>query len=197
MLRARSEPGQSPSNPQRGPRHGSTAVRPDTRDGFAGLAQRHSGVFGGCWCTYVHTMHSETTFDADDNRSLKRRPEERRPGPRGCETRVSPPARHLASGSSAGSFCTRSLRSEASSRVCWPPSSLTVSIALCATSLPRSSASCPVSFAVSLISSEISPSCSSSTWVEGSRRPARNPSATPPTASPSGFRSAGAGRGAA
>ena len=27
----------------------------------------------GCWCTYFHTMHSEKTFDADDNRSLKRR----------------------------------------------------------------------------------------------------------------------------
>ena len=27
----------------------------------------------GCWCTYFHTMHSEKTFDADDNRNLKRR----------------------------------------------------------------------------------------------------------------------------
>ena len=49
------------------------ALRPDTWVGFAGLAQRHNGVFGGCWCTYFHTMHSEKTFDADDNRSLKRR----------------------------------------------------------------------------------------------------------------------------
>jgi hypothetical protein len=49
------------------------ALSPDTWDGFAGLAQRHNGVFGGCWCTYFHTMHSEKTFDADDNRSLKRR----------------------------------------------------------------------------------------------------------------------------
>jgi GNAT superfamily N-acetyltransferase len=49
------------------------ALGPDTWDGFAGLAQRHNGVFGGCWCTYFHTMHSEKTFDADDNRSLKRR----------------------------------------------------------------------------------------------------------------------------
>ena len=48
-------------------------LSPDTWDGFAGLAQRHNGVFGGCWCTYFHTMHSEKTFDADDNRSLKRR----------------------------------------------------------------------------------------------------------------------------
>jgi hypothetical protein len=49
------------------------ALSPDNWDGFAGLAQRHNGVFGGCWCTYFHTMHSEKTFDADDNRSLKRR----------------------------------------------------------------------------------------------------------------------------
>jgi hypothetical protein len=57
------------------------ALSPDTWDGFAGLAQRHfarlaqrhNGVFGGSWCTYFHTMHSEKTFDADDNRSLKRR----------------------------------------------------------------------------------------------------------------------------
>src|SRR6188768_2665981 len=49
------------------------ALSPDTWDGFAGLAQRHNGVFGGCWCTFFHTMHSEKTFDADDNRSLKRR----------------------------------------------------------------------------------------------------------------------------
>ena len=45
----------------------------NTWDGFAGLAQRHNGVFGGCWCTFFHTMHSEKTFDSDDNRSLKRR----------------------------------------------------------------------------------------------------------------------------
>ena len=49
------------------------ALSPDTWDGFAGLAQRHNGVFGGCWCTYFHTIHSEKTFDGDDNRSLKRR----------------------------------------------------------------------------------------------------------------------------
>ena len=53
--------------------HRVRALGPDTWDGFAGLAQRHNGVFGGCWCTYFHTMHSEKTFDADDNRSLKRR----------------------------------------------------------------------------------------------------------------------------
>ena len=48
-------------------------LSPETWDGFARLAERHNGVFGGCWCTYFHTMHSEKTFDAHDNRSLKRR----------------------------------------------------------------------------------------------------------------------------
>src|SRR6187200_1687813 len=50
------------------------ALGPDTWDGFAGLAQRHNGVFGGCWCTYFHTMHSEKTFDADDNGSPEELP---------------------------------------------------------------------------------------------------------------------------
>ncbi len=44
---------------------------PDTWDAFAGLAERHNGVWGGCWCTWFHTMHGEKTFDADANRALK------------------------------------------------------------------------------------------------------------------------------
>ncbi|WP_342803849.1 hypothetical protein [Luteipulveratus flavus] len=38
---------------------------------FAAMVERHNGIFGGCWCAWFHTMHSEKTFDADDNRSLK------------------------------------------------------------------------------------------------------------------------------
>jgi len=49
------------------------ALGPDTWAAFAGLAERHNGVFGGCWCTWFHTMHSEKTFDAADNRALKER----------------------------------------------------------------------------------------------------------------------------
>jgi len=30
-------------------------LEPDTWDGFAGLAERHNGLFGGCWCTWFHT----------------------------------------------------------------------------------------------------------------------------------------------
>jgi GNAT superfamily N-acetyltransferase len=46
---------------------------PDTWDDFAALAERHNGVWGGCWCTWFHTMHGEKTFDAEDNRALKER----------------------------------------------------------------------------------------------------------------------------
>jgi GNAT superfamily N-acetyltransferase len=46
---------------------------PDTWDAFADLAERHNGVWGGCWCTWFHTMHAEKTFSAEDNRALKQR----------------------------------------------------------------------------------------------------------------------------
>jgi ribosomal protein S18 acetylase RimI-like enzyme len=49
------------------------ALGPHTWEGFAALAERHNGVWGGCWCTWFHTMHGEKTFDADDNRALKER----------------------------------------------------------------------------------------------------------------------------
>jgi GNAT superfamily N-acetyltransferase len=48
-------------------------LAPDTWDAYARMMERHNGVFGGCWCTYFHTTHAEKTFDADDNRDLKRR----------------------------------------------------------------------------------------------------------------------------
>ena len=34
---------------------------PDTWDAFARLVERHNGVFGGCWCTWFHTIHAEKT----------------------------------------------------------------------------------------------------------------------------------------
>ena len=30
------------------------ALGPQTWDAFAGLAERHNGVWGGCWCTWFH-----------------------------------------------------------------------------------------------------------------------------------------------
>jgi GNAT superfamily N-acetyltransferase len=49
------------------------ALASDTWDAFARLAERHNGVFGGCWCTWFHTFHAEKTFTADGNRALKQR----------------------------------------------------------------------------------------------------------------------------
>jgi GNAT superfamily N-acetyltransferase len=49
------------------------ALSSDTWEAFAQLAERHNGVFGGCWCTWFQTMHDEKTFSTDGNRSLKQR----------------------------------------------------------------------------------------------------------------------------
>lgn len=46
---------------------------PETWDAYAALIERHNGVWGGCWCTYFHTMPAEKTYDADENRALKQR----------------------------------------------------------------------------------------------------------------------------
>jgi hypothetical protein len=46
---------------------------PDTWADFAALAERHNGVWGGCWCTWFHTINEEKTRNADDNRALKQR----------------------------------------------------------------------------------------------------------------------------
>ncbi|MFG1910571.1 GNAT family N-acetyltransferase [Kribbella sp. NPDC048928] len=49
------------------------ALTPETWDAFAALAERHNGVWGGCWCTFFQTMHDEKTFEATSNRDLKHR----------------------------------------------------------------------------------------------------------------------------
>jgi GNAT superfamily N-acetyltransferase len=48
-------------------------LAPETWDAFADLAERHNGVWGGCWCTWFHTFHAEKTFSAEANRALKER----------------------------------------------------------------------------------------------------------------------------
>src|SRR5436189_77132 len=48
-------------------------LTPETWDAFAGLAERHNGVWGGCWCTWFHTFHAEKEFSYDANRALKER----------------------------------------------------------------------------------------------------------------------------
>jgi len=40
---------------------------------FADLAERHNGVWGGCWCTWFHTMPAEKEREAGANRALKER----------------------------------------------------------------------------------------------------------------------------
>lgn len=49
------------------------ALSADTWDAYAAMMERHNGVFGGCWCTFFHTMPDEKTYDADQNRALKER----------------------------------------------------------------------------------------------------------------------------
>jgi len=49
------------------------ALRPDTWELFEGLAGRHNGVFGGCWCFYFHRDGPERGQGAEANRELKKR----------------------------------------------------------------------------------------------------------------------------
>lgn len=44
------------------------ALGSGTWEAFARLAERHNGVFGGCWCTWFHTFHTEKTFIPEGNR---------------------------------------------------------------------------------------------------------------------------------
>jgi GNAT superfamily N-acetyltransferase len=46
---------------------------PDTWVAFAALAERHNGVWGGCWCTWFQTVPAEKTRTAEGNRALKER----------------------------------------------------------------------------------------------------------------------------
>ena len=46
-------------------------LTPTTWGAFADLAERHNGVWGGCWCTWFHTLHSEKTHTVEGNRTLK------------------------------------------------------------------------------------------------------------------------------
>ena len=69
-------------------------LAPDTWDAFARLAERHNGVFGGCWCTWFHTLHAAKTFAEEGNRALKQRlvnEGRAHAAPRG--SRTSPPPR--------------------------------------------------------------------------------------------------------
>jgi GNAT superfamily N-acetyltransferase len=47
------------------------ALSSDTWPAFAELVERHNGVFGGCWCTWVHTLSRDTERTYESNRALK------------------------------------------------------------------------------------------------------------------------------
>ena len=59
---------------------------PDTWADFAALAERHNGVWGGCWCTWFHTFHAEKTLTAEGNHALKKRLVEEAVDPRASGT---------------------------------------------------------------------------------------------------------------
>jgi hypothetical protein len=46
---------------------------PDTWAAFADLAERHNGVWGGCWCTWFHPACAEKGKSSEGNRALKKR----------------------------------------------------------------------------------------------------------------------------
>ena len=46
-------------------------LSPETWDAFVGLAQKHNGVWGGCWCTYFHRADGEKGKGFEGNRSWK------------------------------------------------------------------------------------------------------------------------------
>jgi len=49
------------------------ALTPDTWEVFARMVERHGGVFGGCWCTWFHTMPADKERTYEANRALKQR----------------------------------------------------------------------------------------------------------------------------
>jgi GNAT superfamily N-acetyltransferase len=55
------------------PRYVVRPLTPDTWNAFEGLAARHNGVFGGCWCTWFHPDCAERGRTAEGNRDLKKR----------------------------------------------------------------------------------------------------------------------------
>jgi hypothetical protein len=46
---------------------------PDTWEAFAQLAERHNGVWNGCWCTGFHPPRAEKGDSAEGSRAYKQR----------------------------------------------------------------------------------------------------------------------------
>ena len=49
------------------------ALDADTWDAFAALAEKHNGVWGGCWCTWFHPECPEKHVSSEGNRAHKER----------------------------------------------------------------------------------------------------------------------------
>ena len=47
-------------------------LTPDTWEAFADLAERHNGVWGGCWCTWFHSFPDPPERKQLGNREFKR-----------------------------------------------------------------------------------------------------------------------------
>jgi hypothetical protein len=44
---------------------------PDTWEAFAQLAERHNGVWGGCWCTWFHPRRKDQDIEVEAGRPYK------------------------------------------------------------------------------------------------------------------------------
>jgi GNAT superfamily N-acetyltransferase len=53
--------------------HEIKALTPETFDAWLALAQKHNGVWGGCWCSYFHGDTAETVKADYDGPTFKRR----------------------------------------------------------------------------------------------------------------------------
>ena len=80
MDRAETTQGEAARAPGPGRRTGGEgdrySIRPldgTTWPAFARLVEKHNGVWGGCWCTWFHTMPAEKSRTYEGNRDLKER----------------------------------------------------------------------------------------------------------------------------
>lgn len=48
-------------------------LTPATWEAFAALAEKHNGVWGGCWCTWFHSSYAEKRQSPESARDLKHR----------------------------------------------------------------------------------------------------------------------------
>jgi GNAT superfamily N-acetyltransferase len=48
-------------------------LTPDTWEAFAALAERHNGVWGGCWCLWFHARSPDMGESSEGNRAVKLR----------------------------------------------------------------------------------------------------------------------------